>query len=49
MEDFIINILSNVGVPSAIAFYVLIRVNSNLNELSKAVTKLSYTLENRNI
>lgn len=45
MEDFVINLLSNVGVPSAIAFYVLVKVNHNLNELTKAVAKLSYTLE----
>lgn len=45
MEDFVVNVLSNVGVPAAIAFYVLVKVNHNLTELTKAVAKLTYTLE----
>lgn len=49
MEDAIIDAIANVGVPAAISFYLLVKVNHNLDELTKAVRDLSYTLkENRN-
>lgn len=47
MEDVLLNLISNVGVPTAIAFYVLVRVNHNLEELTKAVNDLSHILKSR--
>ncbi len=44
-EENVINIISNIGVPSAIAFYVLVKVNNNLQALTRAVDRLSYTLQ----
>lgn len=44
MDSSIINIISNIGVPSAIAFYVLVKVNHNLEALTKSVDKLTFQL-----
>jgi len=43
----IANLIGNVGVPAAIAFYVLIKVNHNLEQLTKAVGELAHQLESR--
>lgn len=45
MEELLVNAIANIGVPTAIAFYVLIRVNNNITELTQAVRDLSYTLK----
>ena len=44
MEQFIAEILSSVGVPAAISFYVLMRVNATLERLTEAVTKIGAKL-----
>lgn len=36
-EDVIANLLSNVGIPAAICFYVLFRVNQTIKELTTAI------------
>lgn len=36
-EDVIANLLSNVGIPAAICFYVLFRVNQTIKELTAAI------------
>lgn len=45
MEELIINAISNIGVPAAICFFLLVKVNRSLDELTKAVLDLSYTLK----
>lgn len=44
MEDVFLSLIQSVGVPTAIAFYVLIKVNHNLEQLTKSVDKLTYEL-----
>lgn len=36
-EEVIANLLSNVGIPAAICFYVLFRVNQTTKELTAAI------------
>lgn len=40
-EDGLTQILGNVGVPAAICFYTLFRVNHTLKDLTDAINKLS--------
>lgn len=50
MEQIILDAISNIGIPTAIAFYVLIRVNQNLEELTAALHELRLQLkENRQL
>lgn len=39
-EDIMIKLLGNVGVPAAICFYTLFRVNETLKDLTHAINKL---------
>lgn len=43
MEE-IINALSNYGFPIVISFYLLIRMESKIDELSKQINKLSESI-----
>lgn len=36
-EEVIANLLSNVGIPAAICFYVLFRVNQTMKDLTAAI------------
>ena len=36
-EEVIANLLSNVGIPTAICFYVLFRVNQTMKDLTAAI------------
>lgn len=47
MEDLIVHALANVGVPAAIAFYVLFKVNSTLAELVTSIKELTLKIETR--
>lgn len=40
-EDLITHVLGNVGVPAAVCFYTLFRVNQTLKELTDAINKLT--------
>ena len=44
MEQFVVEVLSAVGVPAGISFYVLIRVNATLERLTEAITKIDAKL-----
>lgn len=46
-EELIANLLSNVGIPAAICFYVLFRVNQTLKELTAAINKQTEDLVRR--
>ena len=41
MEEFIAQIISNIGVPAAICFYTLFGVNKTLKELTDAINRMS--------
>lgn len=45
MEDFVLNAVSNVGVPAVLALYVLMRVNFTLDKLTEAILKLDAKLD----
>ena len=48
MEDTALgHILSNVGVPAAICFYTLFRVNHTLQNLTDAINKLTCDTDKR--
>ena len=40
-EDGLTQILGNVGVPAAVCFYTLFRVNTTLKDLADAINRLS--------
>lgn len=44
-DDVLLFTLSNVGVPTAIAFFVLYRVNVQLDKLTEAIYTLAVKLE----
>lgn len=46
-EETIVNILGNIGVPSAICFYTLFRVNHTLRDLADAINKLTTDVDRR--
>lgn len=46
-EEFIANLLSNVGIPAAICFYTLFGVNKTLKELTAAINKQTTEIERR--
>ena len=46
-EEFIANLLSNVGIPAAICFYTLFGVNKTLKELTAAINKQTAEIERR--
>lgn len=45
MEEFLLNAVSNVGVPAVLAFYVLFRVNLTMEKLTEAIIKLDAKLD----
>lgn len=40
-EEVLTHIIGNVGVPAAICFYTLFRVNNTLKDLTDAINRLS--------
>ena len=46
-EEFIVNLLSNVGIPAAICFYTLFGVNKTLKELTAAIDRQTREIERR--
>lgn len=44
MDEQLLNAVSNVGIPAAICFYTLVKVNATLAELTRAVTRLEKQL-----
>ena len=46
-ETALTHILSNVGVPAAICFYTLFRVNQTLQKLTEAINKLTCDTDKR--
>lgn len=40
-EELITHVIGNVGVPAAICFYTLFRVNNTLKDLTDAINRLS--------
>ena len=47
MEELFLHALSNVGVPAAICFYTLFRVNQTLRDLTDAINKLTVDVDRR--
>ena len=48
-EEVIANLLSNVGIPAAICFYVLFRVNQTIKELTAAINAQTQEIVRREI
>ncbi len=46
-EELIVKTLANVGVPAAICFYTLFRVNQTLKELTEAINRLTCDMDKR--
>lgn len=46
-EEFIVNLLSNIGVPAAVCFYTLFGVNKTLKELTAAINKQTAEFDRR--
>lgn len=44
MDNEILKAVADVGFPAFVALYVLVRVNRNLEDLTKSVTNLTITL-----
>jgi len=47
VEEIIITVLSSVGFPAAVAFYVLHRIGATMDNLTKAITRLEAKIEAR--
>lgn len=47
MDEALANIISSVGVPAAISFYLLIRVSKSLDQLTEVIVRLDTRLEER--
>ena len=45
--EFLLNLLSNVGLPTALCFYTLFEVNKNVKRLSESIDRLSNEIERR--
>ena len=45
MGEFTLDLLSAVGVPSAIAFFLLLKVNTTLERLTEAILKIDTKLD----
>lgn len=45
MEETLVHLLSNVGVPTAVCFYTLFEVNKNIKRLTEAVDRLEQRIE----
>lgn len=46
-EELIAKTLANVGVPAALCFYVLFRVNQSVEKLTDAVREWNKSLDSR--
>lgn len=46
-EEFIANLLGNIGIPAALCFYTLFGVNKTLKELTDAINKLTTDVDKR--
>lgn len=44
-EEFLINLFSNIGIPTALCFYTLFEVNKNVKRLTDAVDRLERRIE----
>lgn len=40
MDEALITVLSSLGFPAAVSFYLLIKVTSSLDKLTRAITRL---------
>ena len=47
MEESFIAVLSSLGFPAAVSFYLLVKVTGSLDELTQAIIKLDARLEER--
>lgn len=47
MEEIWVTVLSSVGFPAAVSFYLLVKVTRSLDELTRAIVKLETRLEER--
>ena len=46
-EDVLLHLFSNIGVPAALCFYTLSRVNQTLKELTEAINRLTCDMDKR--
>lgn len=46
-EEILLKMLGNVGVPAAVCFYTLFRVNQTLKDLTDAINKLTNDVDRR--
>ena len=46
-EEILFKMLGNIGVPAAICFYTLFRVNQTLRDLTNAINKLTSDTDRR--
>lgn len=46
-EELLAKILGNIGVPAAVCFYTLFRVNQTLQNLTDAISKLTVDNDKR--
>ena len=47
LEESFMAVLSGVGFPAAVSFYLLVKVSNSLDELTEAITRLDTRLEER--
>lgn len=46
MEDFIMKLVSNVGIPAAVAIFVLLRIEPSLKEIGNLIDRNTLALMN---
>lgn len=46
-EEILLKMLGNIGVPAAVCFYTLFRVNQTLKDLTDAINKLTNDVDRR--
>lgn len=46
-EEILVKLLGNIGVPAAVCFYTLFRVNQTLKDLTDAINKLTTDVDRR--
>ena len=44
-EDFVLSLISGVGFPAAVSFYLLARVSNSIDKLTRAITRLETRIE----
>lgn len=47
LEETFMALLSGVGFPAAVSFYLLVKVSNSLDELTEAIARLDARLEER--